>query len=460
MAWNEPGGGNRDPWGGGGNRGGGGGDNQGPPDLDEAINKVRDKVTQLFGSKKGGGAGGGGGSGEGFKGPGSKGIALLGGLVIAGWLASGIYIVDEGQRGVELTFGANTGVTQPGPHWHFPRPIGSVERVDVSEVRTIEIGYESMGERTRAVLREALMLTRDENIVNLKVAVQYRISDPANYLFNFREPDDTLKQLAESALREVVGKAEAPEDAEVGPGEDIGQLADELADQLSEEELEALLTGADDTARAQITPLEWVLTQGRAQVADESERLIQEALDRYQAGLTLVRVAIQDAQPPEEVQPAFADAIRAREDQQRTISRARAYANALIPRAEGQAARQREEAQAYRDQVIARAEGESERFTALLTEYEQAPRVTRQRLYLETMERVLADSSKIMIDVDGSQPLMYLPLDRMIDRRGAERDEEDNDEARDLSMAPPLGGRDAVTPTERARDSLRTREVR
>ncbi|ABI55929.1 FtsH protease activity modulator HflK [Alkalilimnicola ehrlichii MLHE-1] len=459
MAWNEPGGGNRDPWGG-GNRGGGGGDNQGPPDLDEAINKVRDKVTQLFGGKKGGGAGNGGGSGQGFKGPGAKGIALLGGLVIAGWLASGIYIVDEGQRGVELTFGANTGVTQPGPHWHFPRPIGSVERVDVSEVRTIEIGYESMGERTRSVLREALMLTRDENIVNLKVAVQYRVSDPANYLFNFRFPDDTLKQLAESALREVVGKAEAPEDVEIGPGEDFGQLADELADQLTEEELQALMTGADETARAHITPLEWVLTQGRAQVADESERLIQEALDRYQAGITLVRVAIQDAQPPEEVQPAFADAIRAREDQQRTISRARAYANALLPRAEGQAARQREEAQAYRDQVIARAQGESERFTALLNEYERAPQVTRQRLYLETMERVLGNSSKIMIDVEGGQPLMYLPLDRMIDRRGVEQDGEDNDEARDLSMAPPLGGRDAVTPTERARDSLRTREVR
>jgi len=460
MAWNEPGGGNRDPWGGGGNRGGGGGgDNQGPPDLDEAINKMRDKVTQLFGSKKGGGAGDGGGSGQNFKGPGAKGIALLGGLVVAGWLASGIYIVDEGQRGVELTFGANTGVTQPGPHWHFPRPIGSVERVDVSEVRTIEIGYESMGDRTRAVLREALMLTRDENIVNLKVAIQYRISDPAEYLFNFRQPDDTLKQLAESALREVVGKAEAPEDADVSPGEEFGQIADELADELTEEELESLLAGADDTARAAITPLEWVLTQGRAQVADESEQLIQTALDRYQAGLTLVRVAIQDAQPPEEVQPAFADAIRAREDQQRTISRARAYANALIPRAEGQAARQREEAQAYREQVVAQAEGETDRFTALLGEYQNAPEATRQRLYLETMERVLSSTSKIMMDVESGQSLMYLPLDRMLERSDAVQ-EDDNDEARDLSMAPPLGGRDAVTPTERARDSLRTREVR
>ncbi|WP_440997375.1 FtsH protease activity modulator HflK [Arhodomonas sp. SL1] len=456
MAWNDPGGDNRDPW-------SGGGGNQGPPDLDELLRKAKERLSSLFGGSGSGGEKGSGSGGGGGLPIGPTGIGVIAGVIVLGWLASGIYIVDEGQRGVELTFGANSGITQPGPHWHYPTPAGSVEQVDVSEVRTVEIGYESMGNSTREVLREALMLTRDENIVNLKVAIQYRVSDPADYLFNHRSPDDTLKQLAESALREVVGKAEAPEGAEIRATDDLDELADELSDELSEEQLASLISGSEDTDDMRPTPLEWVLTQGRAEVAQQTEQLMQDTLDGYEAGFTLIRVAIQDAQPPEQVQPAFADAIRAREDQQRTITRARGYANALLPQAQGQAARIREEAQAYREQVIAEAEGEADRFVALLQEYQQAPAVTEKRLYIETIERVLSESSKIMVDVDGGQPLMYLPLDRILERRGASddgADEEDADARAGGLSDRPGEGSDRFAPVGQGRDTLRTREVR
>ncbi|MDZ7810581.1 MAG: protease modulator HflK [Arhodomonas sp.] len=397
MAWNDPGGDNRDPW------SGGGGD-QGPPDLDELLRKAKERLSSLFGGigsggDKGSGSGSGGGGGLPI---GPTGIGVIGGVIVLGWLASGIYIVDEGLRGVELTFGANSGITQPGPHWHYPTPVGSVEQVDVSEVRTVEIGYESMGNSTREVLREALMLTRDENIVNLKVAIQYRISDPADYLFNHRSPDDTLKQLAESALREVVGKAEAPEGTEIRALGDLDELAEELSDELTEEQLASLISGSEDTESMRPTPLEWVLTQGRAEVASQTEQLMQEVLDRYEAGFTLVRVAIQDAQPPEQVQPAFADAIRAREDRAAAPStRARGYANALLPQAQGQAARIREEAQAYREQVIAEAEGEADRFVAAEGVSAGPRRHARSASTSRPSSRCWASPGKIMVDVEG-----------------------------------------------------------
>lgn len=377
MAWNEPGGNNRDPWSGGGGAGGGGRGNQGPPDLDEVIRKVRESIGGLFGARggkrsgQGGGAfnGGGDSQGSGSGGPSRKGVMVIVGLVFLGWLASGIYIVDEGTRGVVTRFGEFQRISMPGPHWHIPFPVESANRVDVSTRRTISVGYQAISpQQTRPILNEALMLTQDENIVNVQLAVQYQVSDPAAFLFNFVDPEQTLKELTESALRETVGKR----------------------------------------------MMDFILTEGRAEVAQNTQSLINEGLALYQAGIDVIQVVIQDVQPPEQVQGAFEDAIRAREDRERLINQAQAYRNEIIPRAEGEAARIREEAMAYQARIVQAAEGEASRFSQQLAEYLKSPAVTRDRLYLDTMERVLGRSGKVLIDVDANAPLMYLPLDRMI----------------------------------------------
>lgn len=398
MAWNEPGGGGgRDPWSGGSRGGGSGG---GPPDLDEVLRKLRDQIRQMFGGKMPDGP---------SRGPSAAAIWMIIGGVLIVWMLSGIYIVDQGKRGVELTFGRHVQTTGPGPHWHWPIPIGHVDRVDVEERKIVEVGYESVQDQTRPVPNEALMITRDENIVDVRLAIQYRVDDPFLYLFNFLMPNMTLKQVTESALREIIGKRE----------------------------------------------LDFVLTEGRTEVAQETGRLLQEVMDQYGTGLRVIQSVVQDIQPPEEVQPAFEDAIRAREDEQRTINRAQAYANELIPRAGGQAARVLEEAEGYRDRVIAEAEGDAARFEAILDEYAQAPDVMRQRLYLETMEEILGRVDKVMVDMEeGSQPLVYLPLDRM---RDARRQPGDQLLQRDVNVPPE---RDAVTPTRQARDALRERGSR
>ena len=319
MAWNEPGGGGRDPWGGGPKGGGSGG----PPDLDEVFRKLRKQLSGLFGGQQASSDGGGPAS----RGPGSVGIGLLAAAALIIWGLSGIYIVDQGTRGVALTFGKHAATTEPGPHWHWPWPIGTVERVNVEQRRIAEVGYESMQGDSRPVPDEALMITRDENIVDVRIAAQYQVRDPFLYLYNFRMTETTLKQVAESAIREVIGKRE----------------------------------------------LDYVLTKGRTEVARKTEQLLQEVMDDYQTGLEVRQVAVQDIQPPEEVQPAFEDAIRAREDEQRKINRAEAYANELIPRAQGQAARIMEEAEGYREQVVARAKGDAARFDALVAEYRNGP---------------------------------------------------------------------------------------
>ena len=365
MAWNEPGGGNKDPW-------GGSGKNQGPPDLDEVLRKLQTRFKGMFGGKpplRGVGdedSGGGGGGGASI-----AGLGLLVGILLVVWLLSGIYIVNEGTRGVVLRFGEHVGTSTPGIHWRIPYPIDEVRSVNVENVRTAEIGYEVVnGGRTRERLQEALMLTQDENIVNVQLAVHYQVSDPAQYLFRFRDPDGTIKALAESAIREMVGKRQ----------------------------------------------LDFVLTEGREEVAAAAHELIQAVLDEYEAGLQVNRVAVQDVQPPEEVQGSFADAIRAREDEQRFINEARAYRNEVLPRASGEGARLLEEAEGYRARVVARAEGEGSRFIALLQEYRQAPDVMRERLYLDAMEQVLQRSSKILLGTENGQSLMYLPLDRLMGR--------------------------------------------
>jgi membrane protease subunit HflK len=353
MAWNEPGGGNgsKDPW---GNKGGNKQD--GPPDLDEVFKKLNKKVTSLFGGK---GGKSGGGSAQG----GAKGFGFIAAVVLVLWGFSGIYIVDEGREGVVLRFGGFDRITSPGPHW-YPRFIETVEIVDVERVRSVNIG---------ATTHESLMLTKDENIVDIQFAVQYKVSNAKDYIFNVRDPDTTLRQVTETAMREIVGKND----------------------------------------------MDFVIKDGRVQVANETKDLMQKILNVYKTGLVVTNLNMQNAQPPEQVQHAFNDAIKAREDKERLVNEAEAYSNDILPRARGKAARMTQEAAAYRDEIIAKANGETNRFIKILTEYKKAPTVTRERLYLETMESVLGSSNKVMIDVKKGNNLMYLPLDRLGSRQGS-----------------------------------------
>lgn len=372
MGWEDDSGrkrpGNNDPWGGGKN-------SQQPPDLDEVIKKLQGKLSQIFGGK---GSGGGNGSSSGKSGGGSPiGPGTIFGLLIAVWMLSGIYIVDPAERGVELYFGKYFTSTMPGPHWVAPYPIANVEKVNVEEIRNIEIGYRSRGgtQSVGSVPRESLMLTKDENIIDIKFAVQYRVKDAKNYLFSVLNPDVTLRQATESAVRDVIGKSN----------------------------------------------MDYVLTDGRADIAARSRDLIQEIADRYNTGLEVTTVNMQDAQPPDQVQGSFADVVKAREDKQRLINEAEAYSNDLIPKARGASARILAEAEAYREKVIVKADGETSRFNQILAEYEKAPEVTRKRLYIDSMEAVLSRSSKVMVDVDGGNSLLYLPLDKMVERGSTAR---------------------------------------
>lgn len=329
MAWNEPG--SNNPW-----------DKQGPPDLEDMFRKFREKF--------GGGGGSGGGKSSGKMPYGLVGLVLSIAFVV--WMASGFYIIQPGERGVVLQFGGYLATQGEGPHWHVPRPIQSVEKVNVDGIRN--------------VTDRQIMLTQDENIVDLELAVQYRVSDAQAYLFRTRDPDLTLSHALKSALREVVGKSS----------------------------------------------MDFILTAGREEVAERTKLLLQDTLDSYETGLVVTEVNIKDAQPPEPVQGAFADAIKAREDEQRLINEAEAYANEVVPVARGEAARKVAEANAYKTRVIERANGDASRFDQLRTEYEAAPEITRERLYLETMGEVLGNARKIIIDADNA-PMMYLPLDRL-----------------------------------------------
>ena len=410
MAWNEPGGGgNRDPW-------SGGGRDQGPPDLDEVVRKLSDKFGALLGGRQGGGDGG---SGAGASGPRFVGIGLVIGIIaLIGWLVASVYIVNEGERGVVLRFGRYLETTMPGPHLRL-FPIDRVDIVNVEQRRFREVGYRSGsgGGRqpaVRSVPKEALMLTQDENIVDVRLAVQYQIRDPYLYLFRVLDPEGVLVQVVESATRETIGKS----------------------------------------------TMDFVLTEGRSAIVTDIQKLSQRILDQYDTGLQVITVVLQDAQPPEEVQDAFADAIKAREDEQRLKNEAEAYANEVIPRARGQAARRLQEAAAYKDQVVAQAQGEASRFNQLLTAYRQAPQVTRERLYLETLETVLSRASKVLVDVKGANNLLYLPLDRLLrsgEASGGAGPVGGASSETLPAVPPPVDGSAAAT---RLRDLNRGREVR
>lgn len=353
MSWNEPGGDDKDPW-------SGRDDQQGPPDLDEAIRSLQEKLGGIFGGGSDGGQGSSGGSG--------KGLGFLAAGALGLWCLSGFYIVDEGNHGVETRFGKYTVTTQAGLNWHFPSPIEQAEIVNVKKQRYIEVGYRSSGRQgAGSVPKEALMLTKDENIIDVRLAVQYQVKNAQNFLFNVASPEATLKQVTESAERGVIGSSD----------------------------------------------MDFVLTEGRGDVVAEIKSEIQKVMDSYKAGIQITSVNLQDAQPPEQVQSAFEDAIKAREDQQRLINEAEAYANDVIPKARGAAARKIQEAEGYKEQVIAQATGEVSRFSQLLTEYKKAPEVTRQRMYIESLESVLAKTNTVMVDVKGGNNLLYLPLDKM-----------------------------------------------
>lgn len=353
MAWNEPGNGDKDPW---GNRG-----NDGPPDLDEVIRNLQRKLSGLFG---GGGSSNNNDSTEG----GSLGFGLILAIVAVVWIFSGIYIVDPAERGVVLQFGKYKETTLPGPHWHIPFPVEKVEIVDVDKSRTAEIGFRSTSGRTGTIPSEALMLTQDENIIEMKVEIQYRVDDPAAFLFNVANPTLTLQKMTESAVRETVGKS----------------------------------------------GMDFVLTEGRSTIASGTEKLLQEMLGTLKTGLLITSVNMQDIQPPSQVQAAFDDVVKATADKERMTNEAEAYANDIVPKARGAAFRVVQEAEAYKSQILAKAQGETSRFLQVMNEYEKAPEITRERLYLDTMESVYSKSQKVMVDVSkGSSNVLYLPLDKM-----------------------------------------------
>lgn len=352
MAWNEPGGsGNKDPW---GQRR----KEQGPPDLDQMLRRLRDRLAGLFGGK---------GGGENVN---RLGLGLILLVAFLLWMLSGFYIVQQGERGVELKFGKKNEVTGPGLHWRLPWPIERIEKVNVDQVSILRIGR---GGDKGSGTDSGFMLTEDENIVVVEFSIQYKIKDASDYLFNVRDPVSTIVQAMESASREVVGKS----------------------------------------------TLDFIITEGQLEVADNTQKLLQVILDRYKSGIQIVKVQMQKVSPPDEVKAAFDDATKAREDGDRTVKEAEAYSNDIIPRARGAAARLVQEAQGYKASVVARAEGDARRFALISNEYNKAPAVTRERMYLETMEQVFANTTKIYIDQKAGNNLLYLPLDKLIPQASA-----------------------------------------
>ncbi|NKQ12017.1 FtsH protease activity modulator HflK [Pseudomonas sp. SST3] len=393
MAWNEPGGNsnNQDPWGSGGGGRRGGGDQKGPPDLDEAFRKLQDSLNGMFGGKKrsGGSSGGGAGRRGGF---GLLWIGLV--LLLAVWLFNAIYIVDEQEQAVVLRFGKYHETVGPGLNIYFP-PFDRKFQANVT--------------RERSYSKQGQMLTEDENIIEVPLTVQYKISDLQAFVLNVDDPEASLQHATDSAVRHVVGS----------------------------------------------TAMDQVLTEGREAMAGEVKERLQRFLDNYGTGIIVTQVNLQSAAAPREVQEAFDDVIRAREDEQREKNQAESYANGVIPEARGQAQRMLEEASGYRDAVISRAQGEADRFTKLVAEYRKAPDVTRERLYMETMQEVMSNTSKVLVTGEkGQNNLLYLPLDKMINSRGA---------ASERSAAASASSSSTQTtrlPPELDPREVRTREVR
>ena len=389
--------------------------NDGPPDLDEILRKLQQKIAGWLGFTPRGP--------DVPRGPAAHrnmsaggGIALLVILVVAAWLFSGFYIVDEGHRAVELRLGRFKEITQPGLRWHIPYPIESKEDVDVSRVRTVDVGYRQNPRNKQP--QESLMLTDDENIVDVQFAIQWTLNvgnpdAPRDYLFNNKNPDDNVLQAAETAIREVVGKSK----------------------------------------------MDFVLNQGRSEISSRVKALMQQILDRYGTGILVTTVALQGAAAPEQVQGAFEDVVRAGQDRERFKNEGQAYANNVIPTASGVASRTLAEANGYKASVVAAAQGDVARFKAILAEYEKAPQVTRERMYLDTMERVLSSTSKVIVDTKGGNNLLYLPIDKIMRLSGEQSQAPANAEPARPGISVP----EAIpTPAPEAplsrRDALRSRD--
>lgn len=368
-----------------------GGRQEGPPDLDKIIRDWQKKFSAFLGGGKSGGSSGKDGSGGGTS------ASLIGVLVLllAGWAFTGFYQVDAAERGIVQRFGAYVQTAQPGLRWHLPWPIEAVDKVNVSVVNRLK--------------QTTSMLTADENIVNVNMVVQYQDADPLAYLFDVEDPVGTLADVSESAIREVVGQSS----------------------------------------------MDYVLTEGRAEIAAETERVIQSALDEYSTGIMVTKVNLEDVNFPGQVESAVQDAIKAREDKERLKFEAESYANDILPRARGQGVRQIEDASGYKERVIADAEGEASRFKALLAEYKKAPTVTRERLYIEAIEYVYSNSNKVLLDAEGSGNLMYLPIDQLLKQGGT------SDSAGNRGSTAPVRTDNTGGSTGRtARDDLRSREPR
>jgi membrane protease subunit HflK len=391
---------------------------QGPPDLDELLNDLGKKIGRLFGRKE---------SAQKNSKPNSGGsqsqtpqdqlpvttIVLIIALI---WAATGFYIVDQGSRGVVLRFGKNTEVTMPGPRWHIPFPVESVEVVNLEQVRTLEVGYRSSGNSVARSkeLRESLMLTDDENIIDLQFAVQYNLKSAENFLFNNRSADASVRGAAESAIREIVGKSK----------------------------------------------MDFALYEGREEIAVKAKKLMQEILDRYDTGINVTSVTMQNAQPPEQVQASFDDAVKAKQDLERQKNEGQAYANDIIPKAKGAASRLTSEAQGYRVKVESEAKGNASRFEQILTQYNRAPEVMRDRIYIEAQEQILSNISKVIVDQKISNSLLYLPLDKLIQQTSPGSKENISST---INVSPQVDmNQTSLQNLERSRDAfkLREREVR
>lgn len=334
-----------------------------PPDLEQVWKDLNQRLSRFLGQK------GGGGDGGGFTPDSSAARFGVGAIVfvfIFVWLISGIFIVQEGQNAVVTTFGKYSHVNGAGMNWRWPYPIQNHEIVNVSQVRTIEVGYRSNVKNKQA--HESLMLTDDENIVDIQFAVQYKLKSAAEWLYNNRDQDEMIRQVAETAIREIVGKSK----------------------------------------------MDFVLYEGREKVAMDVGTLMQQILTRYKAGVQIANITMQGVQPPEQVQAAFDDAVKAGQDKERQKNEGQAYANDVIPKARGEASRTLQEAEGYKSRIVANAEGNVSRFKQVLSEYQKAPAVTRDRMYLETMQQIFTSTSKVLMDTKQSNNMIYLPIDKMI----------------------------------------------
>ena len=380
---------------------------EGPPDLDQLWRDFNTRLNAFFGQKNrpDNGGGGGGGLRPDMKGAGIT-VGAAAAVAVLIWLASGAFIVQEGQTGVVLTFGQYSHSTPAGFNWRWPYPFQSNEIVNMSGVRTVEVGYRSSVKNKQA--KESLMLTDDENIIDIQFAVQYKLKDPVAWLFNNRDQEETLRQVAETSIREIVGRSK----------------------------------------------MDFVLYEGREKVAFDTQALMQQILDRYAVGAVVTNVTMQAVQPPEQVQTAFDDAVKAGQDRERQKNEGQAYANQVVPVARGNAFRLLQEAEAYRSMVTENAIGNASRFQQVLAEYQKAPGVTRDRMYLETMQQVFSSASKVMVDAKSGSNLLYLPLDKLIAQSAAQ------DAAKAAATTPPAAAAapDAMQTVESSRRDGRSRE--